>query len=127
MNQETKFDPMFMQLVISLQAGAMQQMGKMASPVTGKVDRDLTAAKFSIDMLAMIESKTQGNLSEDEKQLVTGTLTQLRLNYVDELEKERKEEASAPETGDDQTGTEGAAGKDEASGENSSEEKAPGE
>jgi hypothetical protein len=99
--QELKIDPMFMQLVISLQAGAMQQMGKVASPLTGKVERDLDMAKHSIDMLAMIDEKTKGNLGEEEQKLLSHLLYELRLNYVDELKKEgetRKEETPSPES-----------------------------
>lgn len=99
--QELKIDPLFMQLVISLQAGAMQQMGKVASPLTGKVERDLDMAKHSIDMLAMIDEKTKGNLGEEEQKLLSHLLYELRLNYVDELKKEgeaRKEETTSPES-----------------------------
>ncbi len=99
--QEPIIDPLFMQLVISLQAGAMQQMGKVASPLTGKVERDLDMAKHSIDMLAMIDEKTKGNLGEEEQKLLSHLLYELRLNYVDELKKEgetRKEETTSPES-----------------------------
>ena len=80
-------DMMFSQLVISLQMGAMQQMGKIASPVTGKIERDLNMAKVSIDMLNMMEAKTTGNLSEDEKKFLNHVLYELRINYVDESNK----------------------------------------
>ena len=53
-----KLDPYFFQLILSLQGGAMQQMGKIASPLTGKVERDLDMAKSSIDMLGMIQKKS---------------------------------------------------------------------
>lgn len=82
-----KLDPYFFQLVLSLQGGAMQQMGKIASPLTGKVERDLDMAKSSIDMLGMIKDKTEGNLTDEEKKLVEHALYELRMNYVDELKK----------------------------------------
>jgi len=44
-DQMGNYDTNFFQLVFSLQAGAMQQMGKVASPLSGKVERDLTLAK----------------------------------------------------------------------------------
>jgi hypothetical protein len=88
MNQfSDKLDPYFFQLVLSLQGGAMHQMGKIASPLTGKVERDLDMAKSSIDMLGMIKEKTEGNLTEDEKNLIEHALYELRLNYIDELKK----------------------------------------
>ncbi|MCK4607288.1 MAG: DUF1844 domain-containing protein [candidate division Zixibacteria bacterium] len=99
--QELQINPLFLQLVVSLQAGAMQQMGKVASPFTGKVERDLDMAKHSIDMLAMIDDKTKGNLGEEEQKLLSHLLYELRLNYVDELKKEgeaRKEKTPSPES-----------------------------
>ncbi len=80
-------DPYFFQLVLSLQGGAMQQMGKIASPLTGKIECNLDMAKSSIDMLAMVKEKTGGNLTEEEKQLIEHALYELRMNYVDELKK----------------------------------------
>jgi hypothetical protein len=60
MNEDlAKMDPLLLQLILSLQAGAMQQMGKIASPIDGKVERDLKAAQFSIDILDMLDKKTE--------------------------------------------------------------------
>ncbi len=77
-------DTMFLQLVLSMQASAMQQMGKIASMISGKIERDLKAAQFTIDVLDMIEKKTKGNLSDEEAKLLGHVLYELRLNYVDE-------------------------------------------
>lgn len=88
MNETTNQpDPLFLQLVLSLQMGAWQQLGKIASPLTGKVERDLHMAKMTIDMLSMIQAKTAGNLNPDEKRMVDHILYELRLNYVDESSK----------------------------------------
>lgn len=81
----------FFQLVVSLQAGAMQQMGKVISPVSGKVERDLELAKATIDILTMLEIKTKGNLSDDEEKLLGHVLYELRLNYVEEMKKDKSE------------------------------------
>ena len=43
---------------------------------------DLEAAKFNIDMLAMLEEKTKGNLSPEEAGLLEQTLHQLRMAFV---------------------------------------------
>lgn len=85
---EAKFDPHLMQLILSLQAGAMQQMGKVMSPITGKVERDLILARTTIDMIGMLETKMKGNLTDDEANLIGRVLYELRLNYVDETKKE---------------------------------------
>lgn len=80
-------DLLFMSLIFNFQAAALQQMGKMVSPITGKTERDLGAAKQSIDLLEALERKTRGNLSAEEGKAIQEILTNLRLNYVDELQK----------------------------------------
>ena len=82
-------DMQFYQLILSLQAGAMQQMGKIASPISGQIERNLNMARATIDILEMIDRKTKGNLNTDEKQLLDHILYELRLNFVDEQEKDR--------------------------------------
>ena len=98
-NESEKKDEFhFIQLVITFQTAAMQQMGKLQNPITKKVERNLDQARFSIDMLEMIQNKTKNNLSENEKQFLEHTLYELRMNYVDEVKKEeekKKEEDSA--------------------------------
>lgn len=87
------FDALFIQLILQFQTSAMIGMGKLKNPVTDKIEKDLEAAKLSIDMIDMIKEKTKGNLSEDEERLITQISRDLKLNYVDELEKERKEKS----------------------------------
>lgn len=91
---EKEVDIQYFQLVLSLQAAAMQQMGKVTNPLTGKVERDMDMAKNSIDMLEMVERKSRGNLSDDERKLIEHVLYELRLNFVDEL----KRDQLAPQT-----------------------------
>jgi hypothetical protein len=88
----------FIQLVLMFQTAAMQQMGKIQNPITKKTERDLNQAKFSIDMLEMIQQKTEGNLSENENKFLDHVLFELRMNYVDEVskDKEKKDDSSAP-------------------------------
>jgi len=47
-----------------------------------KKEPDLELAKYHIDLLAALEEKTKGNLSEQEQQLLTNSLHQLRMVYV---------------------------------------------
>ena len=48
-----------------------------------KAEVDLPQAKLAIDMLAMLEAKTQGNLEADEKQMLDAALFELRMRYLD--------------------------------------------
>ncbi|MBM4117239.1 DUF1844 domain-containing protein [bacterium] len=80
-------DVHFLGLVFSLHAAAMQQLGKLVSPLSGQTERDLGAARQTIDLLESLSRKTRGNLSRDEERALQDILTQLRLNYVDERKK----------------------------------------
>lgn len=94
---DKNIDAYFFTLVTSLQAAAWQQLGKIASPITGKVERNLPQAQMSIDLLNMIAEKTKGNLSPDESRLISGILYELRLNYVDESSKPAVKEKTGTE------------------------------
>jgi hypothetical protein len=87
MDNTEKHQILFSHLVFSLHAATMQQLGKIKNPMTDKVERDLQGAQASIDMLDMIQAKTQGNLSQDESRFLGQVLQELRLNYVDESKK----------------------------------------
>lgn len=82
------FGSLFVQLVLSFHAAAWQQMGKVVSVATGKLERDLKMAKHSIDMLGMLAEKTKGNLAEDEQKYVDQALYELRMNYLEEQKKD---------------------------------------
>lgn len=61
---------------------AFAAMGGMEDPRTKKRYVDLDLAKFHVDTLAMLEEKTQGNLSEDEQRLLNHGLYECRMQYV---------------------------------------------
>jgi hypothetical protein len=90
-------DALFINLVLMFQNAAMQQLGKIANPMTGKTERNLDQARFSIDMIEMLRSKTRGNLSDDLERLINTTLTNLRMNYVDEAGKKPSDEGEVEE------------------------------
>ena len=82
-----KNDQLFIQLLYIFHASAMQSLGKVKSPITGKIEKNLDQAKQSIEMLEMIKEKTKNNLSEELKKAVETFLTEVRLNYVEEMNK----------------------------------------
>jgi hypothetical protein len=81
---EQRTDLLFLQMVLSLQASAMQHLGKIADPVTGEARRDLPSARAAVDMLLMLKEKTRGNCSGSETRLLERVICDLQLNYVDE-------------------------------------------
>jgi hypothetical protein len=87
METPDKHSMMFARLVLMLHAAAMQYLGKLKNPITDKIERDLAAAQGMIDTLDMLEKRTKGNLSQDEARMLGQMLQELRLNYVDEVQK----------------------------------------
>ena len=73
---------LFISLVMSLGTAAMQQMGHVPDPVSGKAAADLQAAQATIDLLAMLADKTRGNLSRQEETILRDTLSSLQMLYV---------------------------------------------
>ena len=85
--QEEYFpDVTFSSFVLSLSTTVMYHLGDFPDPATNKANKNLAAAKQTIDMLNMIKDKTMGNLDNDEKQLLEGMLYELMLRYVKEKE-----------------------------------------
>lgn len=87
---EQKQKALFLNLVLTFQHAAFQQMGKIANPMTSKIERDIEQAQMSIDMLDMLKARTAGNLSEEEVRMLDHVLRELKLNFVDELDKDKK-------------------------------------
>jgi len=83
-------EALFVQLLLTFQTAAYHQMGKIASPLTGKVERNLEQAQNSIDILGMIQEKTRGSLSESEQKMIDNILYELRMNFLEEQKKEKE-------------------------------------
>ncbi len=78
---------LFLQLLLGLQQSGMIALGKLMNPLTRQIDKNLEAARDTIDTLAALEARTQGNLESDEARVLGQVLTELRMNYVDEVKK----------------------------------------
>ncbi|MDD5645503.1 MAG: DUF1844 domain-containing protein [bacterium] len=87
LNQDKKKEIQFIGLVSMLGNSAMQAMGKVANPFNGKIEKNMETAKVSIDLLEILEEKTKGNLTQNEQKTLELLLTNLRLNYADEIKK----------------------------------------
>ena len=74
----------FASFVLSLVHTAAVHFGDVADPSTGeRHPPNLPLAQQMIDILAMLEEKTRGNLSAEERQLIDQVLYELRLRYVE--------------------------------------------
>ena len=73
----------FTTFVLSLSHSALMHMGEAPNPETGGVTKNLPLARQTIDLIAMLEEKTKGNLTGDEERLVGQILYDLRMRYVE--------------------------------------------
>ncbi len=93
---EEMLSGLFAQLVLQQANMATMFLGKVTHPETGEVIKDIDAARLFIDQLAMLETKTKGNLTKDEAGLLKQTLMSLRLAFVEAVESPEAKPQSAP-------------------------------
>jgi len=74
----------FSTFVLSLNASALVHLGILEDPATGQRQKNLVMGKQTIDILALLEEKTRGNLTGEEEGLLQNLLYDLRMVYVRE-------------------------------------------
>ena len=74
----------FSMFIFSLNSSALVNLGVLDNPATGKNEKNISAAKQTIDILGMLEEKTRGNLSKQEEDMLKHMLYDLRMIYVRE-------------------------------------------
>ncbi len=72
----------FLAFVLSLAHTAAVHFGDVPDPMTGATETNLPAAQQMIDILSLLEEKTRGNLTAEERQLLDQILYELRLRFV---------------------------------------------
>lgn len=72
----------FKTLMGVLASQAIMGLGAMGDPKTGRVVVDLEGSRFAIDLLAVLEEKTKGNLSAEEATELRQVLIELRNRFV---------------------------------------------
>jgi len=74
----------FYTFLLSIGSSVLVHLGDAPHPETGKpAERNLPLAQQSIEILAMLEQKTRGNLSDEEAKLLDQLLLDLKLRYVE--------------------------------------------
>jgi hypothetical protein len=73
----------FTTFVLSLSHSALMHLGEAPNPDTGGLEKNLALARQTIDLVAMLEEKTKGNLTGDEERLLGQILFDLRMRYVE--------------------------------------------
>ncbi|MEA4857196.1 MAG: DUF1844 domain-containing protein [Solidesulfovibrio sp.] len=72
----------FITFILSLAQSAMVLMGEAPDPESGEYMQNLPQAKHTIDILAMLDCKTRGNLGNEERDVLENILCELRMAYV---------------------------------------------
>jgi hypothetical protein len=81
---ETETELSFTAFVLSLASTAAIHFGDLADPVTGEhIEPNLEGAQQMIEILTLLELKTRGNLTAQERQVLEQVLYELRLRFVD--------------------------------------------
>ena len=73
----------FSAFILGLASTALIHLGATPNPETGGREVDLLQARQSIDALDLLRAKTRGNLTEEEEQLFSSVLTDLRMRFVE--------------------------------------------
>lgn len=69
---------------LSLATSALYHLGLVADPETGQPGQpNFPVARQTIDTLILLQEKTQGNLTDEEQELLTNLLTELRMRFVE--------------------------------------------
>lgn len=84
----------FLQFVGGMAYQTLVHLGKAPNPITGEMGTDLPNAKYSIDILGILQEKTNGNLSPEEDEHLSNMLRDLRMEYVN-MSKQPQAEKSA--------------------------------
>ena len=79
--------------LMSIASNAASALGMMEHPVTHRREVDLQLGKHWIDVLGMLQSKTKGNLTNQEDQMLEGLLSDLRMQYVSLVNSAQKPKA----------------------------------
>lgn len=84
MSDEQRPQVSFVAFIYSLATNAAVHFGDIPDPVTNESrEPDLEAAAQLIEILAMLEEKTRGNLGAEERQLLDQLLFELRMRHVE--------------------------------------------
>ena len=70
-------------LFTTLATQALIALGALPHPASNQVEKDLDQAKLFIDMLGVLEEKTKGNLTAEEKRQLEAILFDLRMQFLE--------------------------------------------
>jgi len=81
-SEEQKMTGLFLNLVQQFYQSALIFMGKVENPQTKKIEINKDMARYFIDSLEMLQFKTKNNLSDQENQMSSKIVQELKLDFV---------------------------------------------
>ncbi|MCB0378115.1 MAG: DUF1844 domain-containing protein [Bdellovibrionales bacterium] len=80
--EQQKLEASFSTLVLSVASSAAMSLGLAPNPSTGNTEIDKEMAKFNIDLLEVLQTKTENNLTDEEEKFLKQLLSDLKMKYV---------------------------------------------
>ena len=81
-NINEKFEANLSTMILSLASAAAVNLGLAPDPSTNKKEVNIDVAQFNIDLLAVLQTKTKGNLTAEEEQFLKVVLSDLQMKFV---------------------------------------------
>ena len=72
----------FRSYILSYYTQGLVLLGEVPNPYTNKKEEDIEASRHTIDILTMLNEKTKGNLSDEERQLLESVIYELRMKFM---------------------------------------------
>ena len=97
-----KEEQLFLYLISTFRTSAWIALGKMKNPVTDNTEVNLDQASYYIDLLAMLQTKARGNMSEYEEQMLINAVSELKMEFIqnkktDDFENKKSKDSSSGE------------------------------
>lgn len=81
-NSTQELQASFSMLIMSIASNSMMAMGLTPDPQTNKTEVDKQLAKFNIELLITLKTKTKGNLTADEQGLLDHIIQDLQMKFI---------------------------------------------
>tara|TARA_B100001996_G_C18164573_1_gene401996 strand:+ start:151 stop:471 length:321 start_codon:yes stop_codon:yes gene_type:complete len=78
-----KDENLFSYVIDTFRSSACISLGKIQNPVTNKTDINLEQAEYYLDILLMLQTKTENNLTDYEEQMLINIVSELKMNFIE--------------------------------------------
>jgi hypothetical protein len=89
----------FVEFLAGLAQQALMQLGEIESPFTGQREVDLQGARYTIELLGILQAKTKGNLAAEEDAALKNVLRDLKMRYVEIANEVQRQMAAQAKAG----------------------------